>query len=1034
MLYALCVFGEIMFLSDTSIKRPVFATMITLALVFFGILGYQRVGIDLFPKVEFPMVTITTTLFGAAPEVVDTDVTDPIEEQVNTIEGVKHITSTSGYGFSQIVVEFELYRDIDSAVQDVRAKVDLAKRKLPTDIDPPIIDKLDINAIPILWLSMKGNLSLQKLGMLADEVLRPQLESIKGVGTINLEGYAKREIRVWLDGKKMEAHRLASNDIARAFLAKNVELPGGIIESLDREFTVRSLGELRNIEEFNNLIITYQNGAPIRLKDIGWVEDGTEPIRSIARFNKVPSVGLSIIPRSGANVVEVAQGVKAKLADIKKTLSPEVDVIVSFDSSKFIEEAISDVQYDVFFGGLLAAGIMFIFLLSIRSTIITAISIPTSLITSFGIMHFMGFTRNYMTMLALSMMVGVVIDDAIIVLENTYRHMEEGADPVRAAREGTSEIAFAAMAATFSIVAVFIPVAFMGGIIGRFFYQFGVTVATSVIASLVIALILIPMLCSRFLRIETREGRVYRFLNRSYERLEHRYRSALTFCLKHRWLVVLIAILIFLGSIGILINLKREFVPKSDESRFRVLIEAPTGSTLQYNDEKMKKVEDLVLATPETKSIFSAIGTGARQEVNKGYLLVSLKDRRERNRSQYQVMADLRKKIREIPGIKAYVEHFAPITVGGRRGAPLQFDIKGQEMGKLEKISNQIMEEMMKSPGIVDISSDLELTKPEVRVLIDRNKASDIGVDIREISSTILQMIGGQEVSKFKDLERAKRYDVRIRLIKDQRMNPEDISQISIRTPKGGLIKLTQVVKVEEGIGPNLINRKDRQRSTTIYADTTGEKVLGEAIAEVETLTKKYIPSGYSYSFFGHAEAFKESFQYLFMALIQAIIIIYMVLSVQFNSFLHPLTVMLALPLSTVGAFGALYLTGDTISIISMIGMITLTALVVKNSILLVDYTNTLRERGMERNQAVLQASPVRLRPILMTSATTILGVLPVALGYSAGGEVRAGMGRATFGGIFVSTLLTLFVVPVAYTLLDDFQGKIKILLKRRKK
>jgi HAE1 family hydrophobic/amphiphilic exporter-1 len=1015
-----------MFLSDTSVRRPVFATIITVALIFFGILGYQRIGIDLFPQVDIPFVTVTTTLLGAAPEVMDTDVTDPIEEQINTIEGVKHITSSSGYGFSQVVVEFELYRDLDSAVQDVRAKVDLAKRNLPTDIDPPIIDKLDINAIPILWLSMSGNLPLQTLGMLADEVLRPQLESIRGVGTISLDGYAKREIRVWLDGKKLEAHRLTSNDIARAFFARNIELPGGIIESVDREFTVRNLGELRNIEEFNHLIVTYQNGAPIRLKDVGWVEDGTETVRSIARFNRVPSIGLSIVPRSGANVVEVARSVKAKLEDIKKTLPHGVDVTVSFDSSTFIEKAISDVGYDVFLGGLLAAGIMFIFLLSIRSTIITALAIPTSLITSFGIMHFMGFTRNYMTMLALSMMVGVVIDDAIIVLENIYRHMEEGGDSMTAAKEGTSEIAFAAMAATFSIAAVFIPVAFMGGMIGRFFYQFGVTVAASVIASLVVALILIPMLCSRFLKIEEKRGKIYHFFDRSYERLEGHYRGALTFCLKHRWLIVLIATVIFLGSIFTLTKLKTEFIPKSDESRFMIHIEAPTGSTLHYTDDKMQKLENLVLAMPETKNIFSTLGVGTRKEVNKGTLLVALKDRKDRKRSQQQIMGELRDKIRDIPGFKAYVEDFAPIAVGGRRGAPLQFDIKGPEIEELEKISNKIMQEMMRSPGMVDVSSDLELTKPEVRVLIDRNKAADVGVDIREISSAVLQMIGGQEVSKFKDSERAKRYDVRVRLIKDQRMNPEDIAQISIRTPGGGLIKLAQVVQVDEGIGPNLINRKDRQRSATIYADIIGDKRLGEAIAEVEALAKKYIPSGYSHSFFGQAEVFRESFQYLIVALIQAIIIIYMLLAMQFNSFLHPLTVMLALPLSTVGAFGALFITGDTISIVSMIGMITLTALVVKNSILLVDYTNTLKGGGIERNQAVLQAAPVRLRPILMTAVTTMLGVLPVALGYSAGGELRAGMGRATFGGMFASTLLTLFVVPIAYTLLDDLQAKVR--------
>ncbi|MGQ9777882.1 MAG: efflux RND transporter permease subunit [Thermodesulfobacteriota bacterium] len=1023
-----------MFLSDTSVKRPVFATIVTLALIFFGIMGYQKIGIDLYPQVDFPMVTITTTLFGAAPEVMDTDVTDPIEEQINTIEGVKHITSTSGYGFSQIVVEFELYRDIDSAVQDVRAKVDVAKRKLPTDIDPPIIDKLDINARPILWLSLTGNQPSQKLGMFADEVLRPQLESIKGVGSILLGGYTKREIRVWLDAKKLEAYRLTSADVSRALMNQNIELPGGIIESVHREFTVRNLGELRNIEEFNHLILAYQNGAPIRLKDVGWAEDGTEPIRTIARYNRIPSVGLGVIPRSGANVVEVARAVKKKLQEIKQTLPAGIEIHISSDTSKFIEEAILGVTEDVFLGGLLAAGVMFLFLLSVRSTIITAVSIPTSLITSFGMMHLMGFTMNYMTMLALSMMVGVVCDDAIIVLENIYRHMEEGADPIKAAMEGTSEIAFAAAAATFSIAAVFIPVAFMGGMIGRFFFQFGVTVAASVITSLAVSLILIPMLCSKFLNIESRDGKIYRFFDRTYRVLEDRYRQALSFSLRNRGFIVFFALLIFMFSLWLFINLKREFVPKSDEGRFIIRLETPTGSTLYDTDEKLRKVEDLVLSLPEAKGVFAAIGIGERKEVNKGFLVVSLKDRKERARSQHQIMSDLRRRMRDMPGFKAYVEEVSPIATGGRRGAPLQVDLKGPEMERLEKISEQIMEEMIKSPGIVDVSSDLELTKPEVRVWIDRDRAADLGLNIRDLSSTVQQLIGGQEVSKFKDLERAKRYNVRVRLIRDQRMNPQDISQISIRTPRGGLIKLAQVVTIEEAIGPNLVNRKDRQRSATIYADTSGEKTLGEAISEVEALAKTYIPPGYSYSFTGQAEAFKESFHYLILALIQAIIIIYMVLAIQFNNFLHPLTVMLALPLSTVGAFGALYLTGDTISIVSMIGMITLTALVVKNSILLVDYTKILRERGMERNEAVLKAAPTRLRPILMTAVTTLLGVLPVALGYSAGGEARAGMGRATFGGMFASTLLTLFVVPIAYTLLDDLQRKMKNLLKRGEK
>ncbi len=1016
-----------MFLSDISIKKPVFATMMIAALILFGLISRQRMGVDLYPDIDFPIVTVTARLEGASPGVIETEVTDPLEDAVSTVEGVRHITSRSSQGTSQVVVEFELETDIDVAAQDIRDKISRARYMLPKEMDPPIVGKVDISARPIMWLGITGSMSKLELSMIADDIIKPMVETIPGVGNVFLPGLRKREVRIWLDARKMEAYHVTAEDVKQALITKNVEIPAGTIENPVRELTVKTMGEFGSVDEFNSLIISFREGAPVRLSDVGFAEDGMEDKKSLARFQGEQAIGMGIVPRSGANNVAVANRVKEKVEEIKK-LVPQVNIESCFDSSTFIKQSISDVQFDLLYGAFLAALVVFIFLRTIRTTLIIALAIPTSLIGSFWVMNALGFTINSMTMLALSLCVGLVVDDAIVVLENIFRHAEMGKDSIQAAQEGTSEIAFAAIAATLTIVAVFVPVAFIKGMIGRFYFQFGISVAAAVLISLFIALTLTPMLCSRYLSVTKRHGAIYEMLENAFLNVEKAYSKALSkICLRgfwyRFWFALVSFILIFLVSTLFFGMLKKELITSEDRSDFFIQFKTPVGSSLELTDRKMAQMEAVMRSFPEVKSVFAALGGFQRNQPNRGMLFIQLIDVSKRKRTQHEIMAAVRGEFAKIPGFLTNVQDITIGGVHGERNSPLQFDIKGQDLLKLHRVSEGLVKKIREIPGIVDVDTGMELTKPEVRVYIDRDRAGDMGVDIRTIASTINTLIGGEDVGKYK--EGGKSYDVRVRLIPTQREKPDDISRLLVQTSSTELIRLNNVVRIEEAVGPDVISRKDRMRSVTIYGNLE-EKTLGEALEESKEVASTIIPRGYTLTESGQAATMKEAISSLIFAFLLAVVITYMVLSSQFESFIHPFTIMLALPLSFIGALGFLLLTGNTLNVMSYIGMIMLMGIVTKNSILLVDYTNTLRSRGKSRDEAVLEAAPVRLRPILMTAISTIAGVLPVALGFGAGGESRAPMAIATAGGMATSTLLTLFIVPVVYMLLDDIAQKFK--------
>jgi len=1043
-----------MWLADTSIKRPVFATMVIAALVIFGLVSYPGIGVDLFPKVDFPIVNISTTLKGASPEIMDIDVTDKIEEAVNTINGVKTITSTSTEGVSTVTVEFVLERDIDLAVQDVREKISAIRSKLPRDIDEPVIEKVDPDATPVLWLALTGEKSPRELSTYANEVLKEQIQKINGVGAIRLAGLRLRQVRVWLDADRLRAFQTTARDVMTALQRENAELPSGRIESDTKEYSIKVKGEFLKVQDFNDLIVGHSKGAPIRLRDVGRADDGMEEKRSIARFNGLPAVGLGIQKQSGTNTVEVIERVKKELENIRRALPQGIRLEISFDQSTFIKRSINEVQHHLIYGGFFAALAVLLFLKSLRITLISALAIPISIIATFAIMKVFNFTFNNMTMLALSLSVGILIDDAIIVIENIHRHIEEGMAPREAASFATSEIGLAVVATTLAIVAIFLPVAFMKGLVGRFFVQFALTVVFAVLVSLFISFTLTPMLASRYLkRRGTRdEGRgttdenssfihhpssiVHRAssivhhissgLEKGYEKVKELYGELLRIALNHRAKVLIIAAGIFIFSLVIAKFLGKEFTPPEDQSRFIVRLQSPSDYSVDEVDRMFKKAEDTIKSLPEVKTVFYAQGFGLTREINKASMFIGLKPKSERKKSQEELKAEARKRLRkEIPGLRASAEDVSLIG-GGVRNVPIQYSIRGRDLTALQSYTKQLVNEFSKLPGIVDVDTSLETGKPELRVYIDRDKAADMGVDIAAIAEAVNFLIGGEvDATKYKDESRGRRYDVRARFFPKDRANPEDIGRIYVRAKDGRLAELSNIIRVQEAGGPSIINRVDRQRAITLFANLEG-KPLGQAKAELDAISAKTLPSDYSGMYKGAAEMMGESFQYLMFAILLGIILAYMILASQFESFIHPITVLLSMPFSFIGAFSALLITGNTLNIFSFIGLILLMGLVKKNAILLVDYTNTLRARGMEKREAILHAGPVRLRPILMTTFAMVFGMMPIAIGIGEGAETRAPMAIATIGGLLTSLFLTLVVVPVAYDLFDELQEKFK--------
>ena len=1005
-------------IADFSIRRPVTTLTITAAVIIFGLIAFMGMGIDLFPEVDVPVVTVSTILEGASPEVVDSDVTDVLEEQIKTIGGIKNIVSHSYESYSQIIIEFELEKDGDVAAQEVRAKVNLAERDLPDDAEKPVVDKFDLNAQAFMWITVTGNVDYGVLSHYSDKVLKEQLQSINGVGNVEMGGLQEREIRVWIDPQKLTARGLTARDVFGAIQIKHVELPGGRLENDTNEFSIKVKGEYTSADDLRNLVIVERDGNPIRLSDIGRVDDGFEDIRSVARFNGSPAIGLGIKKQSGANTTSVARAVKARLAEITANPPEGIKIRMAYDGSKFIERSMEGVRFDILFGILLTALTMFLFLRNFRITFISIMAIPVSLIGAFIVMNALGFTINNLTMLAMSLAVGMVIDDAIVVLENIFRHIENGEDRMSAASTGTHEVGLAVIAATSSIAAVFIPVAFMKGIIGRFFYQFGLTVALTILISVLVSLTLTPFLCSRMIKHQTSHNRIYRILEHALVGIEKFYRKVLLWSTSHRKTVIGFAFAAFAAGISLVPLIGSEFTTDADEGSFLVRFELPTGTAIEQTSLRMHDMEQYLFSQKEVDHCMSVIGLGSAKEVNKGLLFIGLVDKQTREATQKDMMERVRKNFSTYEDSIISVDNLSH-TGGGLRESDIQIVIMGPNLENLSAVSQKIVADLKAQQVFTDIDTDLRLTKPDVKVHINRGLADDLGVDARSISDEIYLLFGGKTAAKFK--EGGNRYDIRVKALPEFRTTPQDLGLIKVRASDRTLIDAANLIDIETGTGPNVINRYDRMRSVTLFANVQGIPA-GEGLTLAMQTVNKHLPKNGNWrsGLRGNRRNQQESFGYLLQALLIAILIIYMILCIQFESFLHPFTMMLSLPLSMVGVFAALIISGMTLNIFSFIGIIMLMGIVTKNGILLVDFANQQREKGIDKVTAIVNAGTVRLRPILMTALAVVVSVIPVAMAISEGGETRAPMGMAVIGGMLSSTLLTLIVVPVVYIMLDN--------------
>ncbi|MCE9634543.1 MAG: efflux RND transporter permease subunit [Planctomycetes bacterium] len=1009
-----------MILSDTAIRRPVFATMMIMVIIVFGLVSYRALGIDLFPRVEFPVITIVSVLPGADPETVETTVTDPIEEAVSTIASIKALRSTSSDGVSQVIVEFELSKDVDVAYQEVQAKLGTVRSELPTDVEDSVVEKFDVDSAPILAVIVGGDLPIRDITRIADKQVKQRLQRVPNVGQVRIVGGRDRQIWVTLDRRRLEGHGLAVQDVELALQREHVESPGGRVESGSVEYVVKTKAEFSSAAEIEGMVISYRGGAPVRVRDVGRVEDGLEEERSLARVDGRRAVSLLIRRQSGTNTVQVAEAVKAQVEKLRAELAPQgVRLEVAQDLSTFIEHSVEEVQFHLMFGGGLAVVIVFLFLRNLRSTFISAMVLPTSVIGTFTLMHAMGFTQNMMTLLGLSLAIGLLIDDAIVVQENIMRHVEEGMPARKAASVATSEIALAVFATTLSVVAVFVPVAFMGGIVGRFFFQFGMTVAFAVLISMFVSFTLDPMLSSRLLRAP-KHGKLYRLSEKPFLALERTYERTLGFALRHRWLVILVALGTFVGSGFIAKQLRSEFVPAEDQSEFNVKVKAPLGSSASRTDEILERIRGDIAAQPWVDYVFTTVGSDELKRVNQGVIYVKMHDKAARPISQFDAMQWTRQRLESVRDARTSVEVVPRVSGGGNKSAQLQMEIRGPDLGRLDAVARSVIERMRAAGGYADIDTTYETGKPEVNVYVQRDRATDLGVSPLAVASTVRALVGGEDVAKFR--ADGDRFDITLRLQEPYRSRPEDLEVLTVRGRGDDLVRLDNVARVREESGPVQIDRFNRTRQITVLANLVHDKkVLGEAVQEMAGFVREAgLPPGYTTGFVGQADTMGESFGYLLFALGLAVVLLYMVLASQFESFVHPFTIMLSVPLSIVGAFGALVLTGQTMSIFTMIGVIMLMGLVTKNGILLVDFTNQLRAKGLPRDEALRKAGPVRLRPILMTTLAMVFGMLPIAMGTGAGSESRAPMAVAVIGGLITSTLLTLVVVPVVYALFDD--------------
>lgn len=1008
-------------LIETSLRRPVTVTIATLALIVFGLLALNTMGVERMPNVDLPYVVVNTTMEGASPAVMDNDVTDVLEEQINTIDGIKNIDSSSYEGKSVIAIEFQLDKDVDVAASDVRAKVNLAKGSLPDDADDPVVDKFSFADMAVMTVAVRSDADEKTTSTYVDKVAKQRLQTVKGVGNAQAVGLREREIRVWLDPLALQARNLTASDVKNALHEKHVELPAGRIESEFQEYGIRLAGEYTSIEALKEMAVARRDGALVRLRDVAQVEDGFSDQRTVALYNGQPTILIQIRKQRGSNEVDLAQGVREMVARLQETAPKGINLEIAHDSSTFIQSSMNGVRGDILMGIAMTSVIMFLFLRTIRATFVAVITIPVCLLGSMIVIKSLGITINNMTMLGLSLAVGMVVDSTTVVMENVHRHREMGKTSLRAAADGSAEVGFSVLGGAATTMAVFLPVAFMSGIIGRFFYAFGITVAMTIFISLVLSITLTPFLCSKLLGRHT-ESRMTRVMEAPLIAMERAYSRLLGLAVRNRILTMVVAFAVFASGLWMAGKLGSEFFPNEDRGRFRINFELPADASLHQTRDFLTEIGAMVRKDPRVLYTYGTAGSGEGGEVYKGTLNVALVPRKERPPVN-AIMGEYRKKL----SIYRDVE----ITMGNWGGSDISLVLQGNSSEELARIGEAMKGELEDSgKGLVDITTDLRMNKPRINLDIDRNLADDLGVSVRDLSTEIKTYFGGTNAGSYKD--GGYRYDIRLRADAGDRNTPEKVSEIAVRGEDGKLVRLPGLVKPVMEMAPNVIKRHNRQRSLEIGANTSGISP-GEGILQMEDVFKKHAPADGTVimSPAGDSENMKESFASLMAAIGFAILLVYMVMAIQFESFLHPLTVMFSIPLMTAGAFGLLVLTGIRMSVMSLMGIILLVGIVVNNAIILVDFTNQRRAQGLDKISAILEASPLRLRPILMTTCSTMVGMLPIALGLSEGGEVRQPMSVAVIGGLLTSTLLTLVVIPVVYLIIDDISDKTKKVFSR---
>ena len=1005
-----------------SITRPVLATVMSLGIVLLGLIALLRLPVREYPDVDPPIVSITTFYRGASPNVVETEITEVLEEQLATLEGVKTIESSSQEQGSVITVEFELSRDPDEATNDVRDRVSRSRGQLPTEAEEPVVAKVDVNAQPIFWIALSSDRhTTLELSEIADRILKERLQRLAGVGSVFIGGERRYAMRVWIDSQRMAARGLTTDDIERAIRAENAEIPAGRVEGIQREFSVRTRGELDRPEEFAAIIVRQTGDEVVRLGDVAEVEIGAEDERTVTRYNGQSAVGLGVVKQSKASTLDVAAEVRRALPELGKLLPEGMRLDTAYDSSVFIQESVTEVSHTLYIAVGLVVLVILAFLKSFRATIIPTIAIPTSIIGTFAVMYFAGFTINILTLLALVLAIGLVVDDAIVVLENIYRHMEMGKPRLRAAYDGAAEIGFAVLATTISLVAVFVPVAFLTGTVGRLFKEFGISVAVAVLISGFVALTLTPMLCSRMLKPLHGGSRSWatRSFDAFFDGLDRTYTSTLRLALRLRWLVLLAAVLFVGGAFWVFRLLPRELVPTEDRGVGFGIVIAPEGSTLEYTDNYMRQVESHLLPLPERNGLFSAVGLGfgGPGRVTNGFLFLNLKPHHDRQRSQQEIVGALFPQLLGIPGVLAFVIN--PPSLGGRfSSSGVEYVLQADTYEDLQSAVRTMMGSASQLGYLINLDSDLRLNKPQLDIHIDRERAAGLGVSVSEIGSTLETLLGGRVVTDFK--RAGKQYDVIVQTRSTERATPDAIDGIYLRG-RGGLVQLASVVRVAETVGPKELNHFNRVRSATISANLAPGVSLGQALDDLDRIAENELPPTVKRDLAGQSREFRESSSSLYFLFLFAVLFIYLVLAAQFESFAHPLTILLSVPLAVVGALVSLFVFRQSLNIYSQIGLIMLVGLVTKNAILIVEFTNQLRARGQALRDAVVDAARIRLRPILMTSFSTIFGILPIAIGFGAGAESRRPLGIAVVGGMLFSTFLTLVLVPVVYVLMARF-------------